>query len=319
MIFKRAASIGIALAVIFGLAAPVLARDNIVVTIKPIHSLVTAITNGVNEPFLILRGQTSPHTYSLRPSDAKKLRDAKVVFWIGEELERFLVKPLKTLGQQAKVVTLSRAPGLTRLEFRKAKQFKSVKSATKRHDQDHHHGHHHGNVDQHFWLDPMNAVTFSHEIESTLKTVDPKNMRIYEDNAKQLRRRLNRLHRKIASKIKPLRHGRFYVFHDAYQYFERRFGLSASGAIIFHPDIPLSAKRVSQIQGGIKKAGAICIFSEPQFNPKTVNLLTRGTKARLATLDPIGSALTAGPDLYFQVMESISTSFKKCLSDALRH
>ena len=117
----------------------------------------------------------------------------------------------------------------------------------------------------------------------------------------------------------PLRQGRFYVFHDAYQYFENRFGLSARGAIIFHPDIPLSAKRVSQIQNSIKKAGPVCVFSEPQFNPKTVKLVTRGTAARLAILDPIGSALLAGPDLYFQLIEKIGSSFEKCLSAARRN
>ena len=318
MKFKQATFFGIAFTLVSGLASPVSATDNIVVSIKPIHSLVASITKGVSEPFLILQRQVSPHTYSLRPSEARKLRNAKVVFWIGEELENFLVKPLKTLGRRARIVTLSQSQGLRRLEFRKAIQFKSYKGTAKK-TGDHNHGHHHGKIDQHFWLDPLNATAFSRIIEATLKSMDPANARIYNSNAKQLRTRLNTLQRKTVAKLTPLREGRFYVFHDAYQYFERRFGLSASGAIIFHPDIPLSAKRVSQIQNSIKKAGPVCVFSEPQFNPKTVKLVTRGTAARLAILDPIGSALSAGPNLYFQLIENIGSSFEKCLSDARRN
>ena len=318
MKFKRAAFFGIAVTVVSGLVAPVSAMDNIVVSIKPIHSLVASITKGVSEPFLILQRQASPHTYSLRPSEAKKLRNAKVVFWIGEELENFLVKPLKTLGRRAKIITLSKSQGLHRLEFRKANQFKSENSTAKNHGhQDH--GHHHGTTDQHFWLDPVNAVAFSKTIEATLTRIDPANAQVYTSNATQLRARLNALQRETAAKLRPLRHRRFFVFHDAYQYFERRFGLSASGAIIFHPDIPLSAKRVSQVQNSIKKAGPVCVFSEPQFNPKTVKLVTRGTAARLAVIDPIGSTLSAGPDLYFQLIKKIGASFEKCFSDARRH
>jgi zinc transport system substrate-binding protein len=315
MKFKRVVFLGVSLTLVSGLAAPVSATDNIVVSIKPIHSLVASVTKGVSEPFLILQRQASPHTYSLRPSEARKLRNAKIVFWIGEEFENFLVKPLKTLGRRAQIVTLSKTEQLTRHKFRKAVQFKSTSAKTKKHD----HGHHHGNIDQHFWLDPVNAIAFSREIETTLKSIDPANTRIYISNANQLRARLKTLQKKTAARLMPLRQGRFYVFHDAYQYFENRFGLSARGAIIFHPDIPLSAKRVSQIQNSIKKAGPVCVFSEPQFNPKTVKLVTRGTAARLAILDPIGSALSAGPDLYFQLIEKISSSFEKCLSDVRRN
>jgi len=317
MKFKRAAALGIAMTVVSGLAAPVSAMDNIVVSIKPIHSLVASITKGVSEPFLILRRQESPHTYSLRPSEAKKLRNAKVVFWIGEELENFLVKPLKTLGRRAKIVTLAKSQNLHRLEFRKAKQFKPEKGIAKEHDHQGH-GHQHGAVDQHFWLDPINAIIFSKKIEAILTHIDPTNAQVYRSNAKQLRARLNTLQQKTTSKLRPLRQMRFFVFHDAYQYFERRFGLSASGAIIFHPDIPLSAKRVSQVQNSIKKAGPVCVFSEPQFNPKTVKLVTRGTAARLAFIDPIGSELSPGPDLYFQLIRNVSTSFEKCFSDTRR-
>ena len=317
MKFKRVTFFGIALTFVNGLAAPVSAMDNIVVSIKPIHSLVASITKGIGEPFLILQRQASPHTYSLRPSEAKKLHNAKAVFWIGEELENFLVKPLETLGRRARIVTLSKSSGLTRLEFRKAIQFKSKKGASQK-SGDQNHGHHHEKIDQHFWLDPVNAIAFSKKIEATLKNMDPANAQIYDSNANQLRVRLNKLQRETAAKLTPLREGRFYVFHDAYQYFERRFGLSARGAIIFHPDIPLSAKRVSQIQNSIKNTGTVCVFSEPQFNPKTVKLVTRGTAARLAILDPIGSALPAGPNLYFQLINNVSTSFEKCLSDERR-
>ena len=134
MKFKRVVCLGVGLTLVSGLAAPVSATDNIVVSIKPIHSLVASVTKGVSEPFLILQRQTSPHTYSLRPSEARKLHNAKVVFWIGEEFENFLVKPLKTLGRRAQIVTLSKTEQLTRHKFRKAVQFKSRNAKTKKHN-----------------------------------------------------------------------------------------------------------------------------------------------------------------------------------------
>ncbi len=318
MKFKRIALFALTLIATASTANPIWAMQGIVVSIKPIHSLVAAVSKGVSEPFLILQQQSSPHSYSLRPSEAKKLKNAKIIFWIGKELEQFLVKPVRTLGTKAKIVTLSNSKGLTRHEFRKASHFNPGKTRSKKHDH-HHHGHAHGKIDQHFWLDPVNAIIFTQRIEATLRAADPSNAQTYALNAKQRRMNLRDLVRRTGTRLKALQKAQFFVFHDAYQYFEKRFGLSAAGAIIFHPDIPPSAKRVSAIQKNIKNIGRVCVFSEPQFNPKTARLVTRGTDARLATLDPLGATIPPGPELYGQLINNIANSVENCLSYALRN
>ena len=291
---------------LFGGMAPEVAAANIVVSIKPIHSLVATITKGVTNPFLLLKGRASPHAYSLRPSDAKKLRNAKLIFWIGDDLETFLIKPLQTLGKRATIVALSKAKGLTRLKYRDKKHFKFKRKSG--------HDHGHEGVDQHFWLDPANAIAFSHKIETALQVVDPQNAKIYSTNSAQLRKRLITLIKKTTSRFQSLKQRPFFVFHEAYQYFENRFGLSAAGSVITHTDVPSSAKHISQILKQVKATGSNCVFTEPQFNPKLAKLVTRGTGARLSTIDPLGVNLKDGPGLYIKLIENVSKSFEDCLS-----
>ena len=300
---------------------------NIVVSIKPIHSLVATITKGVSDPYLIIKGRASPHGFSLRPSDAKKIRNAQVIFWIGDEIETFLIKPLKTIGKRATIVSLSTAEGLTRLNYRNKEDFKfkpkSGHDGHKGHDDhkshDDHKGHDHDGVDQHFWLDPANAIAFSYKIETTLQALDPRNAKVYSKNAKQLRKGLAKLMQNTGARMKPFKQRPFIVFHDAYQYFENRFGLTAAGSVVTNPELSTSAKQVSQIKKRIKRIGAYCVFMEPQFNPKLAKLLTRGTGARLSRIDPLGVDLKDGAGLYVKLIENISKSFEDCLLTTHKH
>ncbi|MBK19987.1 MAG: zinc ABC transporter substrate-binding protein [Rhodospirillaceae bacterium] len=342
---------------------PAQAMDGVVVSIKPIHSLVASVTKGVSTPYLLLRGQSSPHTYSLRPSDAKKIRSARLVFWIGPGLETFLAKPIKNLGKSAKVVTLSKTSGLARLKVRKASDFKSTENKdhghhghsdshkskkhrghghddhghakahkpkkrakhghahhghsetrkTKQHSGHGHHHHGHSGNDQHFWLSPNNAQIFVRKIVESLKSADPDNAKIYEKNARKLRLDITAQDQSLSARMGKMKDRKFFVFHDAYQYFEKRFGLSATGAIIVHPDVPPSAKRVSKIRAMIKRTRSVCVFSEPQFNPKIAKLVTQGTGAHVAVLDPLGANLKSGPNLYKNLIENIAQSFENCL------
>ena len=290
------------------LTRPSAAMDGIVVTIKPIHSLVSSITKGISNPYLIIRGAASPHTYSLRPSDAKKIRGAKLIFRIDDNLENFLVKPLKTLGRMARIVTLSETRGLTELKYRSLEDFTS---SHKGHDD--HEGHHHGGTDLHLWLDPKNAIQFVHKIETELKNADPKNSEAYGVNANQLRKQLNNLTKNISSQLQPLEKRPFIVFHDAYQYYENRFGLKAGGIITLNPEVPPSVKQVSKIRKELKGVGAACIFQEPQFNQRISKAVARGTGTKVLSIDPLGAAIKPGPAMYVTLLGNITTSFKNCL------
>lgn len=324
------------------IASPALAASpNVVVSIKPIHSLVASIMQGVGEPSLIVEGAASPHTYNMKPSNASALQAAKVVFWVGPGLEAFLDKPLDALSGGAKVVELSEAPGIEKLKFREGGAFEAHdhgdegeeghEHAEGEAEQDHaaapevgaahdhghdHHDHGHGDTDLHMWLDPMNAKAMAAEIEKTLVEADPDNAGAYKTNLEALNKRLDALDAKLTETVAPVKDKPFVVFHDAYQYFEHRYKVRVAGSITVSPEVLPGAERVSQIHAKIKELGATCVFAEPQFEPKLINVVIEGTPAKSGTLDPEAGTLKAGPDLYFQMMEGIGTSLKTCLSSA---
>jgi len=314
----------------------------VVVSIKPIHSLVASIMQGVGEPSLIVEGAASPHTYNMKPSNASALQAAKVVFWVGPGLEAFLDKPLDALSGSAKVVELSEAPGLEKLKFREGGAFEAhdhgdeghgdeghkhaegetehddaaAPEAAAGHDHGHDHEHGHGDTDMHMWLDPVNAKAMAAEIEKTLAEADPDNAGAYKANLEALNKRLDDLDAKLAETVAPVKDKPFVVFHDAYQYFEHRYKVRVAGSITVSPEVLPGAERLSQIHAKIKELGATCVFAEPQFEPKLINVVIEGTPAKSGTLDPEAGTLDAGPDLYFQLMENIGTSLKTCLASA---
>jgi len=319
-------------------AGTVVARaevPDVVVSIKPIHSLVAAIMQGVGEPKLIVEGAASPHTYSLKPSNAAALQDADVVFWVGHGLEAFLEKPLETLGGKATVVELDDTPGLEKLPFREGGPFEPhVHEGEEGHDhahEEHAHGedghdhaaeaeedhdHEHGEYDMHLWLSADNARAIAAEAAKVLAEKDPGNTEAYNKNLASLNDRLAALDTEIAETVAPVKDKPFIVFHDAYQYFEHRYGVHAAGSITVSPETLPGAARLTQIHDKVKALGATCVFAEPQFEPKLVNVVIEGTPAKSGTLDPEAATLDPGPELYFTLMKGIATSLRDCLGGA---
>jgi len=292
----------------------------VVTSIKPIHSLVAAIMEGVGEPELIVDGAASPHTYNLKPSNARALQEAKVIFWVGPGLEAFLEKPLQALGQDASIAELDNAPGLVKLPFREGGAFEAHddgdEHAEAAHDAKADHDHDHGAFDTHLWLDPVNAKAMASEITTTLVAADPANALTYQANAKALDDRLTALDKEITATVAPVKDKPFIVFHDAYQYFEHRYGIRVAGSITVSPETIPGAERVSEIHRKVGELGATCVFAEPQFEPRLVDVVIEGTSARSGVLDPEAATLKAGPDLYFTLMRGIANSMKDCLSSA---
>ncbi|MBM7048081.1 zinc ABC transporter substrate-binding protein [Rhizobium lusitanum] len=300
-----------------GTAATAADAPKVVVSIKPVHSLVAAVMQGVGTPDLIVDGAVSPHTYALKPSNARSLQQAQVVFWVGPGMEAFLQKPLASLGSNATVVELDQAPGITKFKFREGGAFEphddgDEPAAGEDHADDHDHDH--GEFDTHLWLDPHNAKAMVAEITTSLVAADPANALIYEANQKALNDKLDALDTEIASTLAPVKDKPFIVFHDAYQYFEHRYGVHVSGSITVSPETIPGAQRVSEIHSKVADLGATCVFAEPQFEPKLVNVVLEGTSAKSGVLDPEAATLPQGPDLYFDLMRGIASSLKACLS-----
>ena len=298
----------------------------VVTSIKPVHSLVAAVMQGVRTPDLIVEGAGSPHTYALKPSQAKQLQEADLVFWMSHDLEAFLEKSIDGIATKAVSVPLMESRGLMTLGFREGGAFDDHghdehddhDEHDKDDDHDHekhddHDEHDHGEVDPHVWLDPENAKAMVHEIEEALAKADPANAATYESNAEAVMAKLDSLVAEIDSELQPVKGRGYIVFHDAYQYFENRFGVSAIGSITVSPEVLPGAERISDLQEKVRSLDATCVFSEPQFEPKLVATVTENTNARTGVLDPLGAAIDKGPNLYFTLIRNMASSLKNCL------
>ena len=298
------------------------AEPKVAASIKPVHSLAAGVMQGIGEPILLVPGGASPHEYNLRPSDMRAISEAQVVFWIGPDLEMFLVKPLSNVQDRARVVALMEAPDLAILPLREGGAWESHAHGhgDHGHGHEHEHGHEqhahgHDRVDRdaHVWLDPTNAIAMVRQIVATLGEVDPAHQADYARNGAALIERLDQLNQRLATELKPIQDRPYIVFHDAYQYFERRYGLSAVGSVVLQPEQRPGAKRVAEIQGRIRDLQARCVFSEPQFQPALVETVIAGSDARRGVLDPLGAELTAGPDAYFQLLQNLVDGLRECL------
>ena len=284
----------------------------VVTSIAPIHSLVAGVMEGVSSPELLVKGGGSPHDYSLRPSEARMLAQADLVIWVGPSLEGFLEKPLRNLAQKARQLELMKALEDRLLPMREGGSWEAHAGHEEKEDSHGHHAHdHHGDHDEgesnpHLWLNPLLAKTIVSETATTLKEIDPDHAAIYHQNETRLHTRLDSLHKQLSAKLAPVKNIPYIVFHDAYPYFEAAYGLKPVGSITVDPERQPGAKRISEIRDKIKTLNARCVFSEPQFEPRLVDIIIEGTGARKGVLDPLGASLHSDPESYFQLMHALA-------------
>lgn len=298
------------------------AETRVVASIKPIHALVARVMEGVGEPVLLVRGSASPHSYAMRPSDARQINDANVFFRVSPSIEPFSEKIVATLPKSVRVVTLGDTHGLTLLDRRTGDTFEVHDHADDHARADHadheepdgHEDHEKAGRDGHIWLDPENAKLMVERIVMVLSETTPGAAEKLKSNAVRLLGELDQLRSDIARDLEPVKSVPFAVFHDAYQYFENSFGLKAVGSITVSPEVQPSAKRLSAIRAKIVALSAQCVFAEPQFSPGLVANVTEGTRARSATLDPEGTMVKEGPNAYFDIMRGLAAGLKNCLS-----
>ena len=307
----------------------------VVVSILPLHSLAAGVMQGIATPQLLVRGVASPHTYSMRPSDARALQEAQAVFWVGPDIETFLAKPLAGLSAATQVVQVSKAEGLALREVREggawaahdhghnaghpheADEPRSLHSRRASHGHGHSHGRSHEHeLDMHIWLSTDNARAVVRAIAATLADIDSSRAAQYGANAERVLARLDALDVKLRQQLAPVRDRPFIVFHDAYQYFEKAHGLRGVGSITLNPDQPPGARRIQELRARVQELGAVCVFSEPQFEPRLVQTVVDGTNARRGVLDPLGAAIPPGPAHYFLLMEGLAASLVDCLGQS---
>ncbi|MFT7371341.1 MAG: zinc transport system substrate-binding protein [Oleiphilaceae bacterium] len=294
-----------------------LASPLVVVDIAPLHSLVSQVMEGVGKPDLLIPAEASPHQYSLLPSQVKSLSNAAVVFWMSESLTPWLEKTLDNVASSAQKIEMLNLEGTITHEFREGATFEShekhdVADNEDHHDDNDHHSDHDGK-DPHAWLDPQNAKFWINSIRHTLSSQDPANAQIYKQNAEQASASIDALIKSSQEAIGNLGELNFIVFHDAYQYFEKRFNLSAAGAISLGDAEDPSPARIEKIRDTIKILGINCVFTEPQYNLGLVNSVFEGTNiSSVAIMDPLGASIPEGKDHYQNLIQGMLNSLKQC-------
>lgn len=279
----------------------------VVTDIAPIHGLVARVMGELGAPELLVEPGASPHGYALRPSQAAGLQRADLVVMMGHELTPWLEGPVAQLATGAVVMELLDTQGTTVLSAREVAAFDPDDH------QEHDHDHAHEGADPHAWLDPRNAVAWLASIADALAELDPANAETYRANAAGGSAEIAAAQADAADRLAPLAEQPYVVFHDAFQYFEARFGLAGVGAISLSDATPPSAARVAEIRALVEAEGVVCAFSEPQFNPAILDTVTQGTGARLGTVDPVGATLSTGPGFYPALIAAITSEVAACL------
>jgi len=284
----------------------------VVVSIKPLHSLVAAVMDGIAPPTLLVKSGADPHSHALKPSEAQALNDAKLVVWAGAGVETFLEKPVAALAGKAKVIRLDREKSLKLLKAREGGAWE----ADDDHDKDKGKGDHkHAETDGHLWLDPDNAAAIVRVVVRELSAADKENAAKYTANGEKTLAALKALDAELKKQLAPVKGKRFMVSHDSIQYFEKRYGLAAVGSISISPDRPPSAKRLHDIRSRILRDRVVCVFGEPQVPDNLVKTVVEGTKARTGTIDTDGGvAVPEGKDAYAAMMRNIGKSLVDCLA-----
>ena len=311
----------------------------VVASIKPIHSLASYLMDGVAKPDLIVDGYASPHGFAMKPSHAKMLQNADIVFWVGEDLENFLEKPLNSIAKKAEKIELMDAKGIVKLKFRERNIFgdhddhddhddhghkkkddhddhdhddhaKKEDGHDDHDDHDGHEGHHHGEFDPHIWLDPINASAILKEMTEHLIENDSKNASKYKNNLNKALKDIDKLTADVKSELNQSVAS--IVFHDAYQYFEERFNVNILGAFTVNTDVMPGAEQLAEIREIIEHDNVACVFSEPQFNPDIIKAVAKDMNIKTGVVDPLGATLKPGKNLYFDLIRNMSASFKGC-------
>ena len=323
---------------LFTFFLPANADIKVVASIKPIHSLASYLMNGVAKPDLIVDGYASPHGFAMKPSHAKMLQNADLIFWVGEDLENFLEKPLGSIAKKAEKIELMQVKGLQILKFRERNIFDdhddhghddhgkkedhddhdhdshAKKDGHDDHDDhkghDDHEGHAHGEFDPHIWLDPINAKVILFEMSKHLIENDPQNEKIYRENLSKGYKEIDKLTKDVSSELSNSVAS--IVFHDAYQYFEKRFSVNILGAFTVNTDVMPGAEQLAEIREVIEHDKVACVFSEPQFNPDIIKAVAKDMNIKTGVVDPLGATLNPGKDLYFSLIKNMSASFKGC-------
>ncbi len=306
-----------ATAVLAALALP--AHSAVVASIKPLGFIAAAISEGITPVEVLLPDGASEHDYALRPSDVKRIKNADLVIWIGPEMEAFLTKPAAALPA-SKNLEIAALPAVKSQLIRGGEdedEHEEGHASDKSEDQDSSHTHHHhGEYNMHLWMSPKIAQESAVAIHGKLLELMPESKAKLDANLQQFEAALAETDKHIGAQLAPVRNKGYFVFHDAYSYFEKHYGLSPAGHFTVNPEIQPGAQRLHQIRTQLVEQKAVCVFAEPQFRPAVIDAVSRGTSVRKGTLDPLGMGISLTKDSYVKFLSQLSSQYASCLNGA---
>ena len=285
------------------------ANANIISSVKPIAFITQAVSDGVTNTDILLPDGASPHTYSLKPSDLAKIKTAELIIWVGKDLETFMPTVLKSIDNN-KQIELMDIPTIKSL----------LRTSTNNHDQQETHSHnndsdhdHHGEYDEHIWLSPKIAKEIAQAVHDKLITIYPDKKDIIDENLNEFTVKLAETEQNIAKKLINVQNNGYFVFHDAYGYFESQFGLKNLGSFTINPAVQPGVQTVYAIKRELKEHQAVCIFREPQFSPAVIEKIVNGTDVRIGELNPLGTDITLSKNAYSQFLLRLTQQLLDCL------
>ncbi|WP_325918787.1 zinc ABC transporter substrate-binding protein ZnuA [Pseudomonas frederiksbergensis] len=306
---SRFFSLFVAFVASFLLIGSAQADVKVLTSIKPLQLIAAAVQDGVAVPQVLLPPGASPHHYALRPSDVRKVQSVDLLYWIGPDMEGFLPRVLN--GRTLPSVAVQELPGL------KLRHFAQDSASHEDHDDDggddHDHDHRPGTVDAHLWLSPHNARVIAARMAADLSAADPANAARYQSNLKGFNQRLDALDARIKARLAGVAGKPYFVFHEAFDYFEDNYGLKHAGVFAVAAEVQPGAQHVAAMRTRLQAVGKTCVFSEPPLRPRLAETLVAGLPVKLAELDALGGYTPATAQGYEQLLEKLGNDLAGCL------
>ncbi|TBV03069.1 zinc ABC transporter substrate-binding protein ZnuA [Phytopseudomonas dryadis] len=287
------------------------AEVRVLTSIKPLQLIAAAVQAGVGEPEVLLPPGASPHHYALRPSDMRRVQDVDLLYWVGPDLEGFMVRVLA--GRDRPSVAVQDLPDMTLRHFGEQHGDEHEHEHEHEHADEHDHDHRPGTLDAHLWLLPANAWVIATRMAADLSQADPANAARYQANLQAFGQRLESLDPRLQSRLAPLANKPFFVFHEAFDYFEAAYGLRHAGVFSVASEVQPGARHVAAMRERLQNSGPSCVFSEPPLRPRLAETLTAGLPVTLAELDSMGAAVPVDASGYEALLEGLADGLSECL------
>lgn len=302
---SRLFSVFVAFVASFLLIGSAHAEVKVLTSIKPLQLIAAAVQDGVAIPEVLLPPGASPHNYALRPSDVRKVQSVDLLYWIGPDMEGFLPRVLN--GRTLPSVAVQDLPGM------KLRRFAEDNHSHAEEADEHDHDHRPGSLDAHLWLSPINARVIAAKMAADLSAADPANAARYQSNLKAFDERLDALDLRLKKRLAGIEGKPYFVFHEAFDYFEDAYGLKHTGVFSVAAEVQPGAQHVAAMRARLQEVGKTCVFSEPPLRPRLAETLVAGLPVKLAELDALGGYTPATAQGYEQVLEKLGNDLAECL------